>query len=136
MTDVLERRLALSTMLVLAVTGCAGARTALLPIGLPFYKQDPTGLDLRWRLARGSDQVQVDGLVTGASVQPVREAMLELRGLDAHGRVVSWTSHVAYWSDPSGDVRTQPFHVRLRPAGTEERFDVAVSRVDYYDWSG
>jgi len=106
MTDVLERRLALSTMLVLAVTGCAGARTALLPIGFPFYKQDPTGLDLRWRLARGSDQVQVDGLVTGASVQPVREAMLELRGLDAHGRVVSWTSHVVYWSTlPATSVR-------------------------------
>ncbi len=44
MTDVLERRLALSTMLVLAVTGCAGARTALSPIGLPFYKAGSDGV--------------------------------------------------------------------------------------------
>lgn len=80
MTDVLKRRLALSTMLVLAVTGCAGARTALSPIDLPFYKQDPTGLDLRWRLARGSDEVQerlrarLVGAAGCAVIVPVRSA--------------------------------------------------------------
>jgi hypothetical protein len=130
----MKRLLALSTMLVFVVTGCASPGTPISPIDLPFYKSDPTGLDVRWRLVRGGDQVQVDGLVMEFSAEPVKEAMLEVRGLDAHGRVVSRTGHVAYWSDMSGSDRTQPFHMRLRLAGTEERFDVAVSHVDYYGW--
>jgi hypothetical protein len=132
----MKRLVALSTVLVFTVTACASSRAPLPAIGLPFYKQDPTGLDVRWRLVRAGDQVQVDGLVTEFSAQPVREAMLQVRGLDAHERVVSWTWDVVYWSDTSGTGRTQPFHMRLRLAGTEKRFDVAVAHVAYYDWGG
>jgi hypothetical protein len=130
--------LVLSTLLVLAATGCGSPRVALSPPDLPFSKQDPRGLDVRWRVARGSDRVLVDGLVTEApeTPVPVKEAMLEVRGLDSQDRVVSWTSSVVYWSDDSGADRTQPFHMRLHPVGTETHFDVVVTSIDYYDWGG
>jgi hypothetical protein len=130
--------LVLSTLLVLAATGCGSPRAALSPPDLPFSKQDPRGLDVRWRVARGSDQVLVDGLVTDARwiPAPVKEAMLEVRGLDPQDRVVSWTWDVVYWSADSGADRTQRFHMRLRPKGAETHFDVVITSIDYYEWGG
>ena len=128
--------LVVSTMLILAATGCGSSRVTLSPSDLPFSKQDPRGLDVRWRVARDSDRVLVDGLVTEARAMagPVKEAMLEVRGLDSQARVVSWTWDVVYWSDDSDAERTQRFHMRLRPVGTETHFDVVVTSIDYYDW--
>ena len=130
--------LVLSTMFVLAITGCASPRVTLSPADLPFSKQDPRGLDVRWRVARGSDRVLVNGLVTKdrATPGPMKEAMLVVRGLDSHGEVVSWTWALVYWSADSDADRTQPFHMRLRPVGTETHFDVVVTSIDYYDWGG
>ena len=34
------------------------------------------------------------------------------------------------------DDRTRPFHMRLRPTGTESRFQVVVTFVDYEEWGG
>ena len=124
----------LSTALVLL--GCASPRVTLSPADLSFSKQDPAGLDVRWRVARDSDWVLVDGLVREFSATPVKEAMVEVRGLDSHDRVVSRTWDLVSWSDESGSDRTRPFHMRLRPVGTEVRFDVVVTWVDYYEWGG
>jgi hypothetical protein len=132
----MKRLLALSTMLILVVTGCASPRTTLSPTDLPFHQRDPRGFDVRWRLVRSGDQVQVDGLVTEYLAEPVREAILHVRGLDSHERVVSWAWDVVSWSDTSDADRTRPFHMRLRLIGSEERFDVTVSSVDYYEWGG
>ena len=130
------QRLALCTMLGLVITGCVGPRTTPTPPDLPFSKEDPTGLRVRWRLFREGDQVHVDGLVTELSATPVKGAVLEVRGLDSQQRVVSWAWEVVKWSDASGSDRTRPFQMRIRPVGTEERFDVVVLQVDYYDWGG
>jgi len=123
-------------MLGLVITGCVGPRTTPTPTDFPFSKEDPTGLQVRWRLVRDGAQVHVDGLVTEFSAIPMKGAILEVRGLDAHQRVVSWAWDVVHWSDASGTDRTRPFQMRIRAAGTEERFDVVVLQIDYYDWGG
>jgi hypothetical protein len=129
-------RLPMFVMLVLIVTACAGPHTTVAPADLPFHHKDPRGLDLSWRLLHGDDEVRVDGLVTAFSATPVREALLQIRGFDSRNKVVSWAWDVVYWWNDSGSDHTRPFHMHLRPIGTETRFEVVVALVDYREWGG
>jgi hypothetical protein len=49
--------LILCAMLGLLGAGCAGSPRTLALNDLPFYTEDPHGLDSRWRLVRGVDGV-------------------------------------------------------------------------------
>lgn len=76
--------------------------------------------------------VRAVGLVEAARVDGIADVTVELRGLDAAGRVVSrglgrtYGGRLLRW-------QARPFAVSLRPTGREARFELGVSG---YTWEG
>lgn len=126
----------LVTLLVL-VTGCGEVKYRFpRPEDFPLHATDHPFFNLHWRLDRKEGVVETVGLVEAARQGGIAEVLLELRGLDASGRVVSRGLGRAYPGVGSHGGRlflgdSWPFVVRLRPTGREDRFEL---RVWSYSW--
>lgn len=121
------KQAALLLVLLLLPAACAGQARFARPSDFPLHASDDRFFDLHWRLERPDRVVRAVGLVEAARLNSqVTDVLLELRGLDEQGRVVSRALGRAYgepWLSP-GDV--ERFEVRLRPSGREVRFALAV----------
>src|SRR5712691_8579755 len=113
------RALLLIPLLVLAGCATPGPIPAPSPADFPMQAADQH-FQLHWRLVREGDRVRVEGLME-TRAPTVDEVTLVLYGLDREGRIVSRGLAIVRWG-----FRREPqtFTVTLRPAGTEERFDL------------
>jgi hypothetical protein len=102
------------------------------PQDFPRHATDHSLVDLHWRLERGPGEAQAVGLVEATRQGSLWDVLIELRGIDKDGRVVSrglgrtLGGTLNRWE-------AKPFTVRLRLTGQEERFELGVWS---YTWTG
>ena len=112
---------------LLVLGGCAGATPTPQPTDYPLHESWPQ-LDIHWRLATEVGTTRAAGLVV-RRIGPIREARLQLIGLDGTARIVSFSQPVLVsWS---GGWDAEPFAVALTPTGAEQRYEVRVLSVQY-----
>ena len=112
---------------VLVLGGCAGSTPAARPADFPVHAIDQQ-VDLHWRIERGGSLVRAAGLAERRAPE-VRWAMLQLIGLDAAGRIVSFsTPELVRWQS-SLDAET--FSLTVGPRGQEQDFKVRVQTFGY-----
>ncbi len=109
------------------LAGCAGAglEPTERPQDFPVHTTDRF-FEFHYRLDRGAGEVTAVGLVAATQSGGIEYVILELRGLDKEGRVVSHGYGRTYQGRL---VRGTPeqFVVRLTPTGKEDRFELRVS---------
>jgi hypothetical protein len=105
--------------------GCAGLQRPDRPQDFPLRSLDHPLVDLHWRLDRRDGEVRATGVVEATRQGSLEGVILELRGIDRVGRVVSRALGRTY-SGALDRWDNQPFVVRLRPTGQEERFELGV----------
>src|SRR5262245_22147013 len=97
--------------LVFLLGGCAASTPTLGPAEYPFHSVAPQ-IEIHWRLNVESNRVQADGLLERERETQIREAWLQLLGIDATGRTISFTPPVRFlWRSPS---TLEPFTVCSR----------------------
>jgi hypothetical protein len=111
--------------LVLLLARCASFERPDRPQDLPMHSADHPFFDLHWRLDRSDGVVSAVGLVEAARVTGIGWVIVELKGLDSQGGVVSH-GYGRTLAGPLDRGDTQPFRVRMRETGREERFDLTV----------
>jgi hypothetical protein len=101
------------------------------PMDYPFHSVEPPitiHWELKWRLPVESARVQADGLVERQSPY-MRVAWLQLLGIDAAGRPVSFTPPTrVVWRSPSD---LESFTIVLKPRGGEQRYEVRLYSFEY-----
>ena len=114
---------------LLVLGGCAGAAPTPRPTDYPLHESWPQ-LDIHWRLAQEAGTARAAGLVV-RRIDAIREARLQLIGLDGTARIVSFSQPaLVSWR---GAWDAEPFAVALTPTGTEQRYEVRVLSVQYRD---
>ena len=114
---------------LLVLGGCAGAAPTPRPTDYPLHESWPQ-LDIHWRLAPEAGTTRAAGLVV-RRIDMIREAGLQLIGLDGTARIVSFSQPaLVSWR---GAWDAEPFAVALTPTGTEQRYEVRVLSVQYRD---
>jgi hypothetical protein len=109
--------------------GCAASTPPLSPADYPFHAMAPQ-IDLHWRLIVDSNRVTADGVIERQRETQIREAWLQLLGIDATGQTISHTAPVhVLWRSPSNTL--QPFTIALTPRGGEERYEVRVYNFEF-----
>jgi hypothetical protein len=98
----------------------------LAPAELPFHAEE-SGFPVHWRLERVGVVVAA-GVVEVATPRRYLNIVLELRGVDASGAVVSRRGGNALPPGVSPS-RLWPFRLELQPTGSETRFEVKVTGV-------
>ncbi len=112
-------------LLISSLAGCAGVKPPDQPQDFPLHSSDHPLFNLHWRLDQQDGVVSAVGLVEAARVSGIGWVIVELKGIDQEGRVVSHglgrtlEGEIYRWD-------TQPFVARLRPTGQEARFDLSV----------
>jgi hypothetical protein len=106
--------------------GCAASAAAARPADFALHSEAPP-VDFYWRLNVTPTAVQADGLVERRN-HLIAGAWLQLLGLDATGRIVSFTAPTRVrWNE--SDVES--FTIPLRPRGGEQRFEVRLYSFEY-----
>jgi hypothetical protein len=86
-------------------------------------------MEIHWRLTVDSNRVQADGLIERERESKIREAWLQLLGIDATGRTVSFTAPIhVLWRSPG---TLEPFTMALTPRGGEQRYEVQVYSFEF-----
>jgi hypothetical protein len=76
-----------------------------------------------------SNRVQADGLIERQRESQIVEVWLQLLGIDATGRAVSFTAPVRFaWR--SADA-LESFTIRLKPRGGEQRYEVQLYMFEF-----
>ena len=109
------------------LSGCAGGAPLPKPADFPLHTQ-AYPVDFHWRLDMAPNVVQAEGLAQRRN-HYIASARLQLLGLDTTGRVVSFTA--PFWVAWRFERDLEPFTIRLRPKGGEERFEVRVYSFQY-----
>ena len=109
------------------LTGCAASVAAAGPADFALHSEAPP-VDLYWRVSVAPSAVQADGLVEWRN-HLIRSAWLQLLGLDATGRMVSFTTPTRVRWNSESDVES--FTIPLRPRGGEQRFEVRLYSFEY-----
>jgi hypothetical protein len=97
------------------------------PADFPIHTAAPP-LDIHWQLSVDGGVAQADGLVERHHPE-VANVKLQMLGLDASGRIVSFNTPVLVVWGPIWDI--EPFTIRLRPRGGEQRYEVRVFTFEY-----
>jgi len=114
---------------LLGLGGCAGAAPTPQPTDYPLH-ESWLQLDIHWRLAPEAGTTCAAGFVV-RRIDMIREARLQLIGLDGTARIVSFSQPaLVSWR---GAWDAEPFAVALTPTGTEQRYEVRVLSVQYRD---
>jgi hypothetical protein len=112
---------------LLVLGGCAGAASTPQPTDYPLHVSGPE-LDIHWRLTTEAGTTRAAGLVV-RRISPIREARLQLIGLDGAARIVSFSQPaLVSWREVWD---TEPFAVAVTPTGTEQRYEVRVLSVQH-----
>jgi len=137
-----HRSYGLAAFLIFLLDGCAAPAPTLSPAEYSFHSVVPPAkypaayplpsvapqIVLHWRLTVDSNRVQADGLIERQRETQIREAWLQLVGIDATGRTVSFTAPVHFlWR--SGTL--EPFAIALTPRGGEQRYEVQVYSFEF-----
>jgi hypothetical protein len=113
---------------LMLLTGCALLTPRPRPADFPFHVAAPP-IDIHWRLSLQGDVAWADGLIERREPY-VGSAWLQLLGVDGSGGVVSFTSPI--WVRWRGwDL--EPFTIRLRTRGREQRFEVRLYAFEYVE---
>lgn len=119
---------AVAVCLSFLMGGCAASTPTLSPAEYPFHSVTPQ-IEIHWRLTVDSSRVQADGLIERQRETQIREAWLQLLGLDATGRTVSFTPPIhVLWRSPS---TRESFTIALTPRGGEQRYEVRVYSFEF-----
>jgi YD repeat-containing protein len=111
------------------LAGCAMSASMPRPADFPFHVAAPP-VDIHWRLSLQGDVARAEGLIVRR--QPyVASAWLQLLGLDASGRIVSFTPPT--WVRWRSSWDSESFTITLRSRGTEERFEVRLHSFEYVE---
>lgn len=119
----------LTAFLLFVLSGCAASTPGLSPAEYPFHGGIEPQLALHWRLTVDANRVQADGLMERQRESHVRDVWLQLLGIDAAGRTVSFTAPVRFLWRSSGAF--EPFTIVLRPRGGEQRYEVRVHTFEF-----
>ena len=111
-----------SVIVSVALVGCAGLSQGARPADFPFHASVDR-FELHWRIVQENGVVRAEGLVE-TTLSRVLSAMLELRGVDKNGRVVSRTLGSARWGFQMSGLA--PFAVEVRRGGEEDRFEIGI----------
>lgn len=111
----------------LLLPGCAASGPTPRPDDFPFHVPAPP-VDIHWRLRTAANVVRADGLVERRQ-RDVRYAWVQLLGLDATGRIVSFTTPTFVSWKSEWD--SESFTITLRPRGPEQRYDVRLYSFEY-----
>lgn len=122
-----SRGLAALLVTTALLAGCAASVNAARPADFPLHSEAPP-VDFYWRLAVSPSAVQADGLVERRN-HLIGSAWLQLLGLDATGRIVSFTTPTRVRWNSESDVES--FTIPLRPRGGEQRFEVRLYSFEY-----
>jgi hypothetical protein len=105
---------------VLAVAGCATSQSVSKPSDFPYHSTEGS-YRLHWRLDREAAwSVTAVGMVEMSRPEPGRDVVVEIRGIDKSGRVVSRSFARSHG---------EQFTAQLRARGDEDRFDVVLANV-------
>lgn len=140
----LQRGSGVAAFLIFLLDGCAASTPTLSPAAYPFHSvalppaEYPATyplpsvapqIELHWRLTVDSNRVQADGLIERQRETHIREAWLQLLGIDATGRTVSFTPPINFlWRSPS---EFEPFTIVLKPRGDEQRYEVRLYAFEF-----
>jgi hypothetical protein len=108
----------------LFLAGCAMLSPMPRPADFPFHVAAPP-VDIHWRLSLPGDVAWADGLVERRQIY-VASAWLQLLGLDASDRIVSFTAPTwVRWAGRAGS--------RSPPEGSEQRFEIRLFWFEYLE---
>jgi hypothetical protein len=109
------------------VAGCATSGDARRPADFPLHSE-ALPVVFHWRLTEDPTAVRADGLVERRNYL-IAGAWLQLLGLDAAGRVVSFTTPTRVRWTSEADLES--FTIPLRPRGGEQRFEIRLYSFEY-----
>jgi hypothetical protein len=109
------------------VAGCATSGAAWRPADFPLHSEAPP-VAFHWRLTEDPTAVRADGLVERRN-HLIGGAWLQLLGLDAAGRVVSFTTPTRVRWTSEADLES--FTIPLRRRGGEQRFEMRLYSFEY-----
>jgi hypothetical protein len=116
-------------ILVSLLGGCAGAAPTPRPTDYPLPESWPwPQLDIHWRLATEAGTTRAAGLVV-RRIDSIREARLQLIGLDGAARIVFFRNRRRLAGVGPG----MPSPSRSPSRLTEQRYEVRVLSVQYRD---
>src|SRR5262245_56667877 len=134
----------LAACLVLPLGGCAAQAPALSPADYSFHSvllpaaqypsaypstSDAPQIVLHWRLTVDSNRVQADGLIERQYESHIKDVWLQLVGIDATGRTVSFTPPTRFWWRSPSALDT--FRIALEPRGGEQRYEVQLYMFEF-----
>jgi hypothetical protein len=139
-----RRAYGLAVFLTYLLYGCAASAPMPSPADYPFHTvalppaKYPSSypvpgvapqIEIHWRLTVDSNRVQADGLLERQRDSQIHEAWLQLLGIDATGRTVSFTAPVRFmWRSPGP---LESFTLALRPRGGEQRYEVRLYMFEF-----
>ena len=109
------------------LAGCAASVAAERPADFPLHTE-ASPVAFHWRLSEAPNAVRADGLVERRN-HYIAGAWLQLLGLDATGRIVSFTTPTRVRWTSESDVES--FTIPLRPRGGEQRFEMRLYSFEY-----
>ena len=133
-----------AVFLIFLLDGCAASAPTLSPADYPFHsvalppaKYPSTyplpsvapQLELHWRLTVDANRVQADGLIERQQESQIKEAWLQLLGIDETGRTVSFTPAIRFAWRSAGALES--FTIALKPRGGEQRYEVQLYMFDF-----
>jgi hypothetical protein len=139
-----QRGHGVGAFLIFLLAGCAASDPTLSPATYPFHSvalppaEYPSAypvpsvapqVELHWRLTADSNRVQADGLIERQRESQIMEVWLQLLGIDATGRAVSFTVPIRFAWRSSGAL--EPFTIALKPRGGEQRYEVQLYMFEF-----
>ena len=139
-----QPRYSVVAFLIYLLAGCAASAPTLSPAAFPFHSvalppaEYPAAypvpsvapqIELHWRLTLDANRVQADGLVERQQESQIKEVWLQLVGIDATARTVSFTPPIRFaWRSPSA---LESFTIVLKPRGGEQRYEVHLYMFEF-----
>jgi hypothetical protein len=133
-----------TAFLVLLLDGCAASAPPPNPAAYPFHSvalppadypsvypvsSVAPQIELHWRLTVDSNRVRADGLIERQQESRIQEVWLQLFGIDATARTVSFTPPIRFaWRSSSA---LESFTISLAPRGGEERYEVRLYMFEF-----
>lgn len=139
-----QRGYGVVAFLIFLLDGCAASAPTLSPAAYPFHSvalppaEYPSAypvpsvtpqIEIHWQLTEDSNRVLADGLIERERESRITEVWLQLLGIDATGRTVSFTPPIRFaWRSPSA---LESFTIALKPRGGERRYEVRLYMFEF-----